>query len=181
MLLFGMVWGVAGGGAMSRPVAVEWREGEEELYGLYKGEGDLGRRKRLQALWLVRRGLAPGDAGREAGVGLRTLERWLEWYRDGGLDGVLRRVPGHGAPGSECRLTAEQLGVIVAKCSAGEFRTTPEVRDWVEREWGVSYRYGGMYGVLARLDIHPKLPRPVAAKADPEAQEAFKKGGLPTP
>ena len=162
---------------MSKPVAIEWEETAEELYKIYRGERDVQRRKRVHALWLVRRGASLPMASREAGVGLRTLERWLSWYRAGGLVEVVKRVPGHGAVGNACRLSQEQLRTLVERSSAGEFRSTPEVRDWVEREWGVSYRYGGMYGVLARLEIHPKVPRPVAAKADPQAQEAWKRGG----
>ena len=44
---------------MSKPVAAEWRETAEELRERYVTERDVGRRKRLQALWLVRRGEPP--------------------------------------------------------------------------------------------------------------------------
>jgi len=111
------------------------------------------------------------------GVGGRTVERWLGWYRAGGLAEVLRRVPGHGAVGQPHRLTAEQRAGVVARCAQGAFRTFEEARAWVEAEYGVRYRPGGLYTSLRRLGVRPKVPRPVAAKADRAAQEAWKQGG----
>jgi transposase len=162
---------------MSKPVAVAWRETAEELRERYVVEGDVSRRKRLQVLWLVRRGDVPGEAGRLAGVGLRTVERWLGWYRVGGLDEVLRRVPGHGPGGRTCRLSAGQQDALVRVCAEGTFRTCDEARAWVATEYGVAYRPSGFWTVLARLGVHPKVPRPVAEKADLAAQEAWKQGG----
>jgi hypothetical protein len=66
---------------MSKPMAAAWEETAEELYERYRTERAVERRKRLQALWLVRRGDAPTVAERGAGVGTRTVERWLGWYR----------------------------------------------------------------------------------------------------
>lgn len=162
---------------MSKSVAVAWGEAAEELRERYVAERAVDRRKRLQVLWLVRQGDAPPEAGRLAGVGTRTVERWLGWYRRGGLDEVLRRVPGHGTTGPARRLTAEQERSLVAACAAGRFRTYDEARAWVADEWGVAYRYSGLWTVLARLGVHPKVPRPVAEKADPTAREAWQQGG----
>lgn len=128
---------------MSRAPEVTWGQSPEELYKIYKGERDLERRKRAHALWLVRSGRPLAVAAEQAGVGKRTLERWLSWYREGGLEEVLKRVPGHGAPGSACRLGERQLEELVAHAGRGAFRTYSEARDWVESEWGVSYEYKG--------------------------------------
>lgn len=162
---------------MSRRVVVEWRESAAELYAQYTAERDVPRRQRLQALWLVRTGMRVGEASQIAGVGQRTLERWLGWYRQGGLAAVLRRLPGHGARGQPGRLTPEQRARLVERASAGGFRTYDEARQWVAAQFGVAYSYQGMYSVLARLGVHPKVPRPMAAKADPAAQAAWKRGG----
>ena len=105
------------------------------------------------------------------------MERWLAWYRAGGLVAVLRRVPGHGAVGQPHRLTAEQRAGLLARCAAGEFRTFEEARAWVEAAYGVAYRPGGFYTSLHRLGVRPKVPRPVAERADPAAREAWKQGG----
>ena len=162
---------------MSRPVAVAWRETPEELERRYRAERDVERRKRLGALWRVRAGDRVAAAGRLVGVGERTVFRWLGWYRAAGLGGVLPRVPGHGARGQPHRLTPEQQAALLARCGQGAFRTYEEARAWVAAEYGVGYRPGGFYASLHRLGVRPKVPRPVAEKADPARQEAWQQGG----
>jgi transposase len=162
---------------MSKPVSVVWAETSEELYERYRDERAVARRKRLQVLWRVRAGDAPAVAGEAAGVGLRTVERWLAWYRHGGVDAVLRRVPGCGGRRSTSWLSPEQEQALVAECAAGAFRTYEEARAWVAAEYGVRYRYKGMHAALHRLGVRPKVPRPVAERADLATQEAWKQGG----
>jgi transposase len=162
---------------MSKPVAVEWKESAEELEQQYRAERDRERRKRLGALWRVRGGDRIADAGRVVGVGSRTVDRWLGWYRAGGLGEVLRRVPGHGALGQPHRLSAAQREELLAPVGRGEFRTYEEARAWVEREYGVEYRPGGFYTSLHRLGVRPKVPRPVAETTDPAARTAWRAGG----
>ena len=162
---------------MSKPVAVAWSETAEELEARYRAERDVERRKRLGALWRVRAGDRVGAAGRLAGVGERTVFRWLGWYRAEGLAGVLRRTPGHGATGQPHRLTPEQRAGLLEQAGRGAFRTYEEAREWVEATYGVAYRPGGFYTSLHRLGVRPKVPRPVAEKADVAAREAWKQGG----
>jgi transposase len=162
---------------MSKPVAVEWQESAEELERQYRAERDVERRKRLGALWRVRVGDRVAHAGRIVGVGGRTVARWLEWYRAGGLREVLRRVPGHGAVGQPHRLSGAQQEQLLAQVGRGEFRTYEAARAWVEAEYGVVYRPGGFYTALHRLGVRPKVPRPVAEKADPAARARWRAGG----
>ena len=164
---------------MSKPVRVAWTESADELYARFRTEGDGRRRQRLQALWLVRRGDAIADAARVAGVGQRSLERWLGWYRQGGLAAVLERLPGHGARGQPSRLSPAQQQALVAETAQGTLHTYDEARAWVGDQFGVSYSYTGLFSLLARLGVHPKVPRPQAEKADPAAQAAWKGGAVP--
>jgi transposase len=156
--------------------AVEWGQTAEELYELYKAEADIKARKRLQVLWLVRSDRSVRSAAKQAGVGERTVVRWLGWYREGGLESVLERVPGHGATGAASWLSEEQKWLMVEQTAKGRFRTYDEAGEWVGREYGVKYEYKGMYSMLGRLGVHPKVPRPISEKADPEAQQEWERG-----
>jgi transposase len=162
-----------------QPIA--WQETADELYERYFAESAVRRRQRLQVLWLVRRGRTATQAAHESGVGLRTVTRWLGWYRDAGLDGVLERVPGHGAPGNPSYLSGAQQQQLVATTQTAAFRTYDEARRWVAETFGVEYSYQGIYSLMRQLGIRPKVPRPQAAKADPVVQDGWKKGGSPTP
>ena len=166
---------------MSKPVTVLWTETADELYARFSREQNVRRRQRLQALWLVRRGESVAEAARLAGVGQRSVERWLTWYREDGLRAVLNRVPGHGARGQPSRLTPDQQQALVAQTATGTLRTYQDARAWVAQTFGVAYSYNGMFTLLARLGVHPKVPRPQAAKTDPAQQEGWKRGAWPPP
>jgi hypothetical protein len=58
---------------------MDWEESAEELYAHYRAEREVQRRTRLHVLWVVRRGRTATAAAMEAGVGLRTVLRWLDW------------------------------------------------------------------------------------------------------
>ena len=160
---------------------VAWTETGEEFYARYKASTEIGARKRVHALWLVRTGTSAREAARQAGVGERTVVRWLGWYRQGGLAAVLERVPGHGALGRASRLTEEQKWALVQESAHGRWRTYDEARAWVEEHYGVRYGYKGLYSVLRRAGVRPKVPRPRAAQADPAAQEDWKRGAAGAP
>ena len=51
----------------------------------------------------------------------------------------------------------------------------------MQEHFGVADTVSGMHQLLRRLRCKPKVPRPLAEKADLAAQEAWKKGGVATP
>ena len=65
---------------------------------------------------------------------------------------------------------------MTAETARGRIRTVGEAVRWVEWQFGVRYTAWGMRSLLQRLTIGPKVPRPLAAQADLEAQEAWKRG-----
>lgn len=133
-----------------RPLVVEWTETADTLQSMYERERNGHRRARLQALWLLRSGSSIGEAGRAVGVDYRTVQRWVSWYRQGGLSAVLMRTPGYAAPGRPSRLSETQIADLVGRSRDGQFRTVSEAVTWISQTYGVSYTYTGMYALLGR-------------------------------
>lgn len=161
---------------MARKLQIEWQEDERTLETRYKKEKDHQNRTRLHALWLLRQGRTIKEVAQLMGVHYRTLQRWVSWYRQGGIAKVLaHRHGGHSGPAR--RLTSEQEAELKAKAEAGEIRTIWEGVAWAKQTHGVEYTYWGMRWVFERLELTKKVPRPRSPKASAEAQEAWKKGG----
>jgi transposase len=113
------------------------------------------------------------------GAHYRTVQRWIGWYWDGGIAEVCTRHVGrHGQP---AWLTPEQEAAVAEEAAKGTFTTAAEVRRWVADQFGVTHRPKGVYGLLRRVRCGPKVPRPIHVKADPEAQEGWKKEDAPQP
>lgn len=164
---------------MGRPWRVEWRPEDtaEALKAAYQRERDPEVRTRLHGLWLLRSGRRLGDTAAVVGVHYRSVQRWVEWYRTGGVAAVCaHHAGGHGQPS---RLTPEQEAALAEEAAKGSFTTTADALAWVAQQFGVSYRPKGMYTVLQRIRCRPKVPRPIHVKADPDAQAAWKKGAVP--
>ncbi|MGB3330750.1 MAG: helix-turn-helix domain-containing protein [Thermomicrobiales bacterium] len=138
-----------------RALNITWHESAEELYRRYEAEGNGHRKVRLQAFWLLHRGYQIGEVGKEVQVDYRTIQRWISWYRVGGLESVIERTPGHGAPGRPSRLKPEQVASLVEKASQGEFRTVWDAVEWVQHQFNVTYTYTGMHALLSRNATDP--------------------------
>jgi transposase len=164
-----------------RKLTVAWAAADDaaSLYGRYRRERRADVRPRLHGVWLVRTGRTTRAAAEVLGVDERTVQRWLAWYRAGGLAPIEGRHAG--SQGAPSLLTGEQRAELAAEVATGRFRTAAEIRQWVQERWGVSYTEGGMYALLGRLRCAPKVPRPVHEKADHRAQARWKKGGSQPP
>lgn len=160
-----------------RPFHIEWQPTDtpEALKAAYQAERDAEIRTRLHALWLLRSGWQLGAVAVALGVHYRSVQRWVAWYRAGGLG--LVRAHHMGGTGHAPFLNAEAQEEVAREVETGRFRTAEEMRDWIAERHGVTYRVSGIYSLLKRLKCRPKVPRPVHAKADQAAQAAWKKGG----
>ena len=149
--------------AGGRPFEVEWQEDEQTLSELYKKERDWQDRKRLQALWQLRKGKSLGEVSEIVGVHYRTVQEWEKWYRQGGLEEVKRHRQG-GSGGVKARLEGEGLAKLKAKVEQGEFKTIWEGVKWVKDEYEIEYSYWGMRWVFKRLKMKKKYRVPKTLK-----------------
>ena len=162
---------------MSRRLQIEWQETAEELKSLYRQEKHQQRRERLMSFWHLCEGKQVKEVAEMTGTDVRIIQKWLAWYRTGGLYEVLRRVTGHGTPGTPAYLSDLQQKALVARVKLGDFRTVWDVVAWVEARWGIQYSYEGMRSVMKRNHCVLKVPRPQSEKAKPQQQENWQKGG----
>jgi transposase len=160
---------------------IAWRPADEEgtLKAASRQERRPDVRPRLPALWLLRGGRGVRAVAQLVGVHERTVQRWVGWYRAGGLPAVVAQH--QAGTGQSSFLTAAQQAQLREQAATGAFRTAAQEQQWVAAQFGVRYRPGGMYALLGRLRIHPKVPRPVNPQADQVAQAAWKKGRSPLP
>jgi transposase len=162
-----------------RPLVIAWQDEATTLYARYHRETKPDLRPRWHALWLLRTDHTVRETAAVLGVHERSVQQWVAWYRAGGLEAVAaHRKAGNG---SRARLSPEQQAAVVAEAATGRFRTAAQVVTWVQEHFGVAYTVSGMHQLLRRLRCKPKVPRPLAEKADLAAQEAWKKGGVATP
>jgi transposase len=99
---------------------------------------------------MLREGKRISDVSDAVGADYRTIQRWVSWYRTGGIEAVLRRTPGHAAPGRRSKLTAEQTRTLLEAYQEGQFRTIRDAVDWASDTYGVDFTYTGMHAHLRR-------------------------------
>jgi transposase len=159
-----------------RPFVVQWREDDtaEALKEAYLTERDGVIRSRLQALWLLRVGRSLGEVTAALGVHYRSIQRWVAWYRDGGLAVVRQRRSG--GVGQPAFLPAAAQEDVAREVATGRFRTAAAIRAWIAQTYHVDYTVGGVYTLVERLGCRLKVPRPIHPKTDLAQQETWKRG-----
>jgi putative transposase len=134
---------------------------------------------RLLALANALDGMSREEAARAAGMDRQTLRDWVHRYNAAGVEGLRDRP----RPGRPCALDegrqAALKGLILRGpklerdgCVAWRAR---DLRELVERRFGVRYSESGVRRLLRGLDLSWQKARPVHPEADPKAQERFKK------
>jgi transposase len=139
-----------------------------------------GRRRflRIRAVILAVEGRTAPEVAAALGCSRRAAQAWVARYNDEGEAGFDER-PRPGRPPFLDPEAAERLRARLDAGPTGEDAACtlrgPEVRSILGREFGVTYSLPAVYALLHRLGYSCLDPRPRHRKADPEAQEGFKK------
>jgi hypothetical protein len=72
----------------------------------------------------------------------------------------------------------EQERRVGEAVSEGRFRTIGEAVAWCRRGLGMAFSYKKLYDWFRRWGYRKKVPRPMAEKADAQAQGAWEKGAM---
>jgi len=150
----------------------------EELQSLYRSETNARMARRIQGVWLARRGLTCPQIMAITGAKRRTVQQWIARYNRGGTDELIDK-PRSGAP---CKLPADIEQQVLERIQAGpqpadgvSVFSAATIQAMIEREYGVLYSLTGLHDWLHRMGFSYLVPRPRHEKANPQAQEAFKK------
>lgn len=163
-----------------RPFRVTWTDDPEDFLARSKQERDPWIVRRLLAVRLLRMGATLTEAATSLGVSYRGLQKWVRWYRTGGIDALCAHPVGGVRVPTRPLLTAGQEAAVLTEATTTGFVTQPKARAWLAREHAVSLSAAQVTRLFRELRLRCKVPRPRAAKADATAQEAWKKGGLPS-
>ena len=135
--------------------------------------------RRMLALALVLEGADRTTAARSCGMDRQTLRDWVHRYNDEGLAGLVNRS----RPARPRQLSPGQMAELASWLEAGPDPARDGVVRWRRRD--LQHRIAAAFGVAVhertvgkylevlgyrRLSVRPRHP-----KADPEAQDAFKK------
>jgi transposase len=154
----------------------------DQLHMLYRTELEARMARRIQGIWLARRGRTCREIMEIIRASRRTVQVWVAKYNTGGIEELLDR-PRSGAP---TKLPAEVEKELRRRIEAGPTEAdgvsvfaAPAIRDLVEREYGVVYSLAGLCDWLHRMGFSYLPPRPRHEQSDLQAQEDFKKSSRP--
>lgn len=145
-------------------------ESQEELEGLLKTNRNAQVHRRLHLLLLIRTDAVRTrtDAARHLRVHRNSIRNWLELYKEGGMEGLLRI--GQGAPPAEQKsLPGEVLKALQDRLDANGFSNGyVEVRSWLKQTFELDVPYKTVHGLVRyRLKAKLKRARPRHVKKTP--------------
>jgi len=111
-------------------------------------------------------------------VSARSIFRWIMKFKEGSVEGLRDRPKGHmrSKLAEDHKKDIEQW-IVSSKNVEGEtvHWTLQKLKKELEKEFGVDIGTTPLWKHLKKMGLVLKKPRPVHAKADINAQEAFKK------
>ena len=161
-----------------RKLIVDWKHTAEELYARYKQERNLHIAKRLQALFLLRRGTPTRQVARIVGVSRMSIHKWRTGSRTGGRDALTRRTREGNRIPVRPLLTPDQQAQRIPHATTQGFRTLREEAAWCREALGVELSERPMRRLFHRLGVRRKVPRAMAVRADAALQTQGKQGGV---
>jgi transposase len=158
-------------------VEVRCVEDVAELQRRVRVERNAKQRDRYRAVLLALQGEQTKSIMEKVGRSRGFVQGWVYAYRDHGLEAI-RESPRSGKPP---KLSTEQLAALREHLDRGPDPAAgwsalrgPEVRQWLESQFGVVYSLSGAYELLHRLNYVPLRPRPQNPKQDAQAVEQWR-------
>jgi transposase len=162
-------------------MVVELKESVEELRRLYRSEKSAKQARRLRIIILAAQQQTAAAISHQVDLSPRQIQSWVRRYNREGLAGLADR-PGRGPKAS---LTPEEAQRLRSRLDRGPGPADgvctlrgKDVQRILAEEFGKLRKLGAVYKLLHHLGYASLAPRPQHHRADPAAQEAFKKSSL---
>ena len=160
------------------PVVLIFHDSPEALAVAAKGAATARVGVRIRAIRSIRMGSTVPETAHEHGICSRALLNWVHRYNHEGVAGLNDRP----IPGKPPKLAVEEHEAFKNRILAGPrpeeglaaYRGS-DCQRILKEEYGVELCESAVYFFLHRLGLASIMPRPRHRKADPAAQEAFKK------
>ena len=156
-----------------------------ELRALARREKDPRAASRLYAVAHALEGESRAEAARLAGMERQALHDAVVRYNAEGLAGLHDRPKGRRRPVLDQDDEAALVQIVLAGPDLAHHGRTewtlPSLAEEIAQRWGKRLHPASLSRVLRRLGLSKQKTRPRHPQADAEAQEAFKRGALPTP
>lgn len=161
---------------MAGVTQIQIQETLAELEALLQQESNPKLKERLQVLYLLRlpNPLSVSEIAKVIGRHRASVQRWLGDYREDGLKGLLATRQSPGRPQVIPAWAVKSLKQRLDDPEGG-FGSYTQVQRWLCETLNVDAEYATVHHLVRyRLGAKLKAARPVHAKQNPEALEAFK-------
>jgi transposase len=161
---------------MGNSFQVEVSESREQLQHRLRHAVTATTKERLQMLyWIKTKAIATRqELSQRLERDESTVYRWLQRYKQGGIDELLEvKTP----PGKSGLIPTKVMSQLTERLSQPEgFKSYSQIQEWLTQECQIVAAYKTVHKIVRyKLNAKLKVPRPRSAKAKPEVQEAFKK------
>ncbi len=132
---------------------------------------DVQSHRRLLAMRLAASGeFTAAQIAEQIGVSRRQFFHWVNALKQGGVEQLLEREHGGGAP---ARVQGKVLEELQAGLRAGRWKRAKEIQQWLEQSHNTRLSEKGVYYWLGKLGGVLKVPRKTHAHKDVAASVAF--------
>lgn len=161
---------------MTGIVKINITETAEQLKKLLKQQKSAFALSRLQALYLLKTQQVETVQHLAVVLGKSrvTVQRWLQRYREGGLNGLLEQYKSAGRPKIISQAVRERLKRELADPEG--FSSYGEVQTWLKASEGIEASYKVVHDTVRyQLKAKLKAARPTSVKKRSGEEEEFKK------
>jgi transposase len=162
---------------MSSLIPLKLQHSVDELRAYYRASSDAVERRRIQAIWFLAEGKSRSEVATLTAYNRISICEVVKRYNSEGLKGL--RDLRHENPGCPPLLDeserAQLLRAIQQSAEEEGVWSAARIQSWIKEHLGKELYAQRAYELLDQLGFSLQSPRPQHAKADPAAQDEFKK------